>query len=47
MTIAYGSKLGVVTQKIDISAKKTNNLAFITYKMVKTGFLLQEKLGKI
>ena len=40
MTFAYASKLGLVIQKRDVGAQKTDGSVLTTYEIIIEGFLL-------
>ena len=47
MNPTYAAKLGLVTQKTDVSAQKIDGLTLVIYGMVLAGFQVQDKLGKV
>ena len=46
MTQAYARKLGLRTQKTDVSAPKIDGSLFETYKMIIVAFQVKNKLGR-
>ena len=47
MTPAYTAKLGLAMQKTDVGAQKINGSILVIYGIVKTGFSIYNKLGKV
>lgn len=47
MTLAYAAKLGLTIWKTNINGQKIDSLSLKTYRMVITGFLVQDRLEKV
>ncbi len=47
MTLAYATKLGLITRKTSVGAQKIDDSPLETYGIVSTSFSLQNSLGRV